>query len=409
MITYIVTIDISSDAKSELTKVSKCGSPQIFHDTLIIESTQTQEQIKSIVGVLGVVEDEYVTPSEVVQENPKSWYLPHASQTQPDYKYTRTGKGVDIVVVDTGVRLSHNEFSGKAKTLWSYDGKDYARFTQPHPTHGTSCASCAVGKKYGIAKEANLYSVRTNFKTSVIIKGLEQVVKHHKMSDRNTIASLSFSAYWGVIKGICQTVMDHGVCLIAAAGNHSKDLPEYPAYQSSTISVGAIDFNGNTASFSNGKVQGNDIWAGGVGGYAASISHDDHKTRFSGTSASCPLVAGMMAMVLEGSEKLETRDDVRWAYDTLLQQARTENDKKMINTNVTNESFKQPPVPVVVIEPEKPEELIPEVTEPKIEEIIPEKPVKEEKSKKKDDNKKKIGIIIGVVVIAVALVYFGVI
>ena len=35
---------------------------------------------------------------------------------------TDSGSGVNVYVIDTGIRYSHNDFGGRANPFWSYDG-----------------------------------------------------------------------------------------------------------------------------------------------------------------------------------------------------------------------------------------------------------------------------------------------
>jgi len=337
MTTYIVEIDTDSDALKQLHSIGECGNPKVLTDIIIVETDKSKDNLLSIEGVLSVEEDEFLEP-DYIQPDPLSWYLPHASNTEDDYVYERTGEGIDIVVVDTGVRLDHEEFNNPV-TLWSFDGKDYDKDNAVSPAHGTSCASCAVGKNFGIAKKASLYNVRKDFKISTDVKAFEKIIQHHQSTDRNTVVSMSYSGKYPINRKLYQRAYEHGLCLIASAGNKGEDTPRYPAAYDNVLSVGSLDRRGNIPSFSN---RGADIYAGGSVGYAADIDSPTDKTVFSGTSASCPLVAGMAAMILQGSDKITDSDGVDWLYNTVLFQARERDIGKVINTNIDNEPYKKP-------------------------------------------------------------------
>jgi cerevisin len=60
---------------------------------------------------------------------------------------TNAGEGVDIYIVDTGVRISHSDFGGRASWGVSFVGE-----TKDNRGHGTHCAGTAAGSRFGVAK-----------------------------------------------------------------------------------------------------------------------------------------------------------------------------------------------------------------------------------------------------------------
>lgn len=92
----------------------------------------------------------------------------NSSLTDGDYLYSLTGKGVDIVIQDSGVDSDHPEWQdadGNSRfqsinwyTESGIPGTQDNFFYIDYDGHGTHCAGIAAGKTYGWAKESHIYS-----------------------------------------------------------------------------------------------------------------------------------------------------------------------------------------------------------------------------------------------------------
>ena len=98
------------------------------------------------------------------------------------------GQGVDIYILDTGIEDRHSEFGGRAR-YGGYDAVDDLERASMQGRdchgHGTHCAGIAAGYTSGVAKNANLYSVRVLNCNSFgsytgIIRALDHVLQRHR-------------------------------------------------------------------------------------------------------------------------------------------------------------------------------------------------------------------------------------
>jgi len=91
--------------------------------------------------------------------------------TAPDgYTYTLDGSNVDVVIVDTGLEVNHPEFqnaNGASRVMeinWYYaaniSGSMPVNFYTDVDGHGTHVAGTAVGKTFGWANNAAIYSMK---------------------------------------------------------------------------------------------------------------------------------------------------------------------------------------------------------------------------------------------------------
>ena len=83
------------------------------------------------------------------------------------YQYTLDGTNVDVVISDSGIQADHPEFTdadGVSRVKQIDWGSIYAPLSgkggyNDNNGHGTNVAGIAVGKTYGWAKNANIYSI----------------------------------------------------------------------------------------------------------------------------------------------------------------------------------------------------------------------------------------------------------
>jgi aqualysin 1 len=215
------------------------------------------------------------------------------------YTYASTGAGVNVYILDTGIRTTHAEFAGRAvQAFTAYnDGKG----ANDCNGHGTHVAGTVGGTKYGVAKAVKLYAVRVidcagSGTTSTVIAGVDWVTQNRVLP---AVANMSLgSTFSSTMNTAVQNSINAGVVYAVAAGNSSADACNYsPQSLPAAITVGATWNGDGMSSYSNiGKCV--DLFAPGDGIRSAYFVDDTSSIVMGGTSAASPHAAGVAALYL---------------------------------------------------------------------------------------------------------------
>ncbi|MFF7530876.1 S8 family serine peptidase [Streptomyces bobili] len=209
------------------------------------------------------------------------------------------GAGVTVYVIDTGVRITHRDFGGRASYGWDFVGGD--RSAGDGNGHGTHVAGTVAGTSAGVAKKAKVVSVRVldgagAGTTARVIAGIDWVTRHAR---KPAVANLSLGGpYSAQLDAAVRASIRSGVTYTVAAGNEGRAAALYsPADVKEAITVGATDRRDVRLAYSN-HGSALDLFAPGVSIVSTAHTSDTGRATWSGTSMAAPHAAGVAALYL---------------------------------------------------------------------------------------------------------------
>ncbi|MFD1757469.1 S8/S53 family peptidase [Rufibacter sediminis] len=264
------------------------------------------------------------------------------------WEVSKSDTSVVIGILDTGVRLTHEDLKNKLKYNYedpidgidndgdgfvdNFHGWDLAD-NDNDPTadangHGTFVTGIAAAQAdngvgmAGVGYHAKFLPLKVFASgTGGSFKGYEAIVyaADHgcKVINLSWGAASFASAFEQDV--INYAVINQDVVIVAAAGNTNNELDFYPASYQNVVSVGALDKNdvkGGSHTYSYNI----DLGAMGVGVYSTANASDTNYNSGTGSSYACPMVAGAAALLrsqfpslsaLQIAERLRaTADDI---------------------------------------------------------------------------------------------------
>jgi subtilisin family serine protease len=257
--------------------------------------------------LVAYVEPDQVVEADVTQSN-ATWGLDRIDQRDlpltGTYSYSEGGWGVNVYIIDTGIRTTHAEFGGRA--TGAFTAVNDGNGTNDCDGHGTHVAGTVGGGISGVAKKVRLYAVRVlgcdgRGTLSGVIAGVDWVTANHASP---AVANMSLGA--GISPALDDAVtasIAAGVVYAVSAGNgNSLGVAQDACTQSPARVPGALTVSASTSSDAKASWANYgtcvDIFAPGVGITSSYNRNDADAAVLNGTSMASPHVAGAAALYL---------------------------------------------------------------------------------------------------------------
>ena len=223
------------------------------------------------------------------------------SPISPDTTWKgRTGRGVRVAVIDSGIDAEHPALAGKVKESVEAaieGGRVNFRPSESGDSagHGTACAGIITS----VAPDAELYSVKVlgasaSGSGELFLAGLDYAIKR-RMQVINLSLGTTKQQYHGPLHDLLDRAYHAGCVVVAAANNLPQ--PSFPSIFSSSLVSVVKDKGDDPFKFGYRYGEVIELVAPGVG--VRTTWPGGGYRELTGNSFACPAVTGIIALILE--------------------------------------------------------------------------------------------------------------
>lgn len=276
-------------------------------------------------------------------EIPRGVSMIHA----PELWENNAGENVVVAVIDTGVDVHHPDLQGAIIGGYNFTTDDSTAYHDENG-HGTHVAGTIAAQQnnigvVGVAPKAKLLILKVidaggTGRLDWMIQAIHYAISWRGPNgERVRVISMSLGGPHDPAEHeAIQEAVASDILVVCASGNYgdgdaTTDEYSYPAGYPEVVSVGAVDFDANPASFTNSNPEV-DLVAPGVNILSTFLSGS--YAELSGTSMATPHVGGAAAILINKAEKEFCRAFTEpEIYAQLVKHTRTLNIDRRIQGN----------------------------------------------------------------------------
>ncbi|MBX6424257.1 S8 family serine peptidase [Thermosulfurimonas sp. F29] len=251
--------------------------------------------------------------SEVLPTQEGDWWL--SAIRISEARAFACGRGVTVVMVDSGVKPDHPALEGHLRLDLAYDFGDNDTDVTDRLGHGTATAGLVLQ----VAPCAEIVPLKINrdgesfFETAALERALAYIFDLLERIDGPVVVNLSLvlSEASGEVTRLVKDLLRKGVPVVAAAGNEGLEELDFPASVPGVISVAAFGPTGELVPSSN---RGRGLFLAAPGQSLRVPSIFGEYTYMSGTSLAAAIVSGTLALLMEKVPSGEALFPELWRY-----------------------------------------------------------------------------------------------